>query len=304
MKLLVIGAGLIGKEIIKYHIDRGDEVFWLDNESNQYLNYANIPGERLGQNIDLAWFLKFNSAVVSIQASLVSIGQSTANPQRFLNENIGIVSKIIQACKDSGRLCRIIHSSSMGCYGEPTLLPTPETHQFNPISFYGVSKAAQEAALKAAHIAYGMAITNLRYFSVHGKDLSLDNPNTGILNFMVKQAKTGRIEINDTGLQTRDIIDVRDVAAAHYLAVHRELPDYSSMNIGTGQFHTLKLVAEMIRTKMGKDIEIFCNGKKRVGDIISSQADITLAKSLLGWEPQITLAQMVDEYLNEKADLH
>lgn len=291
-RFLVIGAGLIGKAIIKHHIELGDKIYWMDNESNSYLDYTTIPGERVSINIDLPYFLKYYVDIISIQASLVSVGLSTEQPQLFLDSNIAVVSKVIQAVKDCGKKIKIIHSSSMGVYGEPTILPTSESHYINPINIYGVSKAAQEEALRVASSLYNLDIIALRYFSVHGEELSIDNPNTGIINFMTNQAKTGTIIINDNGLQTRDIIDVRDVANAHYLACTKDLKGFNTINIGSGKSYALKSIAQMIDNKA----TIVCTGIKRPGDIVASKADISKAKALLNWRPLISLEHMIEEY--------
>lgn len=292
MQILVIGnLGLIGSAICKRHLEAGDKVFGIDTKVNSYINYKNIEGvEQLHPGTDISWFLKFNDAIVSNQASLVSVPQSLEQPYKYLTENVKVVAEIIEACKNSGRYVKIIHSGSMSIFGEPTLVPTPETHALNPCNIYGASKLMQHETLKVATKLYDIDVTVLNYWTVHGREL-VDTPNTGVLNFMRKQVlETGTITINGDGNQYRDIIDVTDVAEAHLKASRSVLGAFQAINIGTGVAHKLKDIAALMGAK------VVCNGIVRPGDIYASRADITVARTLLNWEPKVTLDQMIKEY--------
>ncbi len=182
--------------------------------------------------------------------------------------------------------------------GEPmTPLPTPEAKTPALPSVYALSKYDQERLCLTVGRAYGIPTVALRFFNVFGPRQALSNPYTGVLAIFAARYLNGRPPlINEDGLQRRDFVSVHDVARACRLAL--EVPEARGkvFNIGSGQSHTVREVAEkMARVLSRQNLPAQITGKYRMGDIRHCFADITLARTMLGYRPQVTLEQGLEE---------
>jgi dTDP-L-rhamnose 4-epimerase len=128
----------------------------------------------------------------------------------------------------------------------------------------------------------------LRFFNVYGPRQALSNPYTGVLAIFASRLMNGqRPLIFEDGLQKRDFVNVHDVARACALALEAEDAAGRAFNIGSGRAFTVREVARALGGALGKDIEPEITGKYRVGDIRHCFADISLARRVLGYEPQV-----------------
>lgn len=168
-------------------------------------------------------------------------------------------------------------------------LPTPETKRPNLASIYALSKYVQERMCLMVGKAYKMDAVALRFFNVYGTRQALSNPYTGVLAIFASRLLNGRPPmIFEDGEQRRDFVHVADVARACRLAL--EAPEASGrvFNIGSGESITVREVAERLAAVMGHDgfgAEI--TGRCRTGDIRHCFADISLARDVLGFVPQV-----------------
>jgi dTDP-L-rhamnose 4-epimerase len=169
-------------------------------------------------------------------------------------------------------------------------LPTPESKQPSLNSVYALSKYDQEQMCLMIGRAYGIPTVALRFFNIFGPFQALSNPYTGVLAIFASRLLNGRAPlINEDGLQKRDFVSVYDVARACRLAL--ELPEASGevFNVASGRQYTIRELAVRMARALGKNIEPEITGKYRAGDIRHCFADISKIRTLLGFEPQVTL---------------
>jgi len=186
-----------------------------------------------------------------------------------------------------------------------TPLPTPETKTPSLASVYALSKFDQERMALMVGGAYNIPTVALRFFNVFGTRQSLSNPYTGVLAIFASRLLNGnRPLIFEDGLQQRDFVSVYDVARACRLALEAPGAPGRAINVGSGQGHPIRDVADLLRLVLGKSIDADVCGKYRVGDIRHCTADIGVARDVLGYEPRVTLEDglvELSEWLREQA---
>lgn len=178
--------------------------------------------------------------------------------------------------------------------GEALLpIPTPETKAPSLASVYALSKYDQERMCLITGRAYGISTVALRFFNVYGAYQALSNPYTGVLAIFASRLLNGQSPlIYEDGRQRRDFVNVKDIAQACRLAL--EVPEAAGhvFNVGSGQSYTIRGLAERIAYALGKAyMEPEITEKYRVGDIRHCFADISLARQILGYQPQISLEE-------------
>jgi dTDP-L-rhamnose 4-epimerase len=178
-----------------------------------------------------------------------------------------------------------------------TPIPTPESKPASLASVYALSKFDQEQMCRLVGRAYGIPTIALRFFNVFGTRQALSNPYTGVLAiFASRLLNENRPAIFEDGQQRRDFVSVYDVARACCLTLEQPGSTIGVFNIGSGCSYTISEIAERIARVMGKEyLEPEVTGKYRVGDIRHCFADIALARSTLGYEPQVSLEDGLEE---------
>ncbi len=264
-------------------------------------------------------------------AASVGVGQSMYEIANYTsNNNVGTAVLLEQLA--ARRVERLVVASSMSVYGEGlyrsadgtlhtrasrsqerlraadwevrngggeilTPIATPESKPPSLTSIYALSKYDQERMCLMVGGAYGIQTVALRFFNVFGTRQALSNPYTGVLAIFASRYLNGnRPMIFEDGNQRRDFVHVRDVAAACRLAL--TAPDAAGQvfNIGSGKPYTILRIAERMAEVLGKrDVKPLVTGKYRMGDIRHCYADITLARSVLGFRPRVTLEQGLEE---------
>ena len=172
-----------------------------------------------------------------------------------------------------------------------TPVATPEDKTPALASVYALSKYDQERLCLILGRVYGIPAVALRFFNTYGPYQALSNPYTGVLSNFASRVLNGNPPlIFEDGLQKRDFVSVYDVARAVRLALDTPQAAGGAFNISSGEPMTVKEVAERTVAAIGRpDIRPQITGKYRAGDIRHCFADITLAKQVLGWTPQVTL---------------
>jgi len=172
-------------------------------------------------------------------------------------------------------------------------VPTPETKPASLSSIYALGKYDQERMCLLYGAAYAVPTVALRFFNVYGRDQALSNPYTGVLAIFAARLLNGRPPlIFEDGEQRRDFVSVKDVARACRLALTSDAVDGRVVNVGSGRSSTVVEIAEQLGKVTAKtDIEPDITGKYRVGDIRHCFADISLARALLGYEPEVELEE-------------
>ena len=168
-------------------------------------------------------------------------------------------------------------------------LPTPETKAPNLSSIYALSKYDQERMCLVTGRAYGIPTVALRFFNVYGPHQALSNPYTGVLAIFASRLLNDHPPvIFEDGYQRRDFVNVKDIARACRLAM--EVPDAAgrALNVGSGEACTVREIARRMADVLGREqLEPQITGKYRVGDIRHCFADITQARKLLDYQPEI-----------------
>jgi dTDP-L-rhamnose 4-epimerase len=178
-----------------------------------------------------------------------------------------------------------------------TLTATPETLAAKPASVYAATKLANEQLGKIMAEAHGLQVTALRFQNVYGPGQSLQNPYTGILSIFSNRLRQGLpINVFEDGLESRDFVHVGDVVRSIELVLQRHLAPFTVMNIGSGVATTVMQVATLLRRLLGSDSALQVSGDFRAGDIRHCFADLTRARELLGFAPDIGLERGLGEF--------
>lgn len=176
---------------------------------------------------------------------------------------------------------------------EPTAMNAAETFPA-PVSVYGATKLAQENMLQAWAKSYGVETAILRLQNVYGPGQSLINPYTGIMSLFCRMAMGGRsIPLYEDGAVRRDFILIDDIASAVVAGATSERTHPSPLDIGSGEFQTIGTAAETIAARYDAPAP-HVTGQYRQGDVRHAWADISTARSVLGWEPRYNLAQGIE----------
>src|SRR5947209_631153 len=255
--------------------------------------------------------LKGVDAVVHFAAA-VGVGQSMYEVERYTSVNaIGAAVVLEEALERRDAIRKLLVASSMSIYGEgqyrnprtgesglaPALRPetqlaarewevlgddgtplepepTAETKPLRPTSIYAINKRDHEEMFLAVGAAYGIPAVALRFFNVYGERQALSNPYTGVAAIFSSRLLNDRAPIVfEDGRQTRDFIDVRDIARCCSLALGRDGSDGRTLNVGTGRPTSVLDVANSIARGLGKDVEPEIANQYRAGDIRHCFAD-------------------------------
>jgi UDP-glucose 4-epimerase len=297
--LVTGGAGFIGSHIVRLLTTRGYRVVVLDNLSTGIRE--RLPDEvtfvqgdvRQADDVTRA-FAGSIDAVLHI-AGQASISLSFADPTHDLAVNTTGTINILQAALAHG-VSRFLFASSMTIYGNPPTAPTPESTPADPVSYYGVTKYAAEryVHLTAARrdLAQPFNVTSFRMFNVYGEGQSLTNPYQGVLAIFIGRLLRGEeIVIHSDGEQARDFVYVEDVARAWVDAIENSASYGQVINIGTGRPTSVNRLCDAALTAFGysRDTYPVRYQTAQLGDLRVSAADITRAKTLLGWQPTVAL---------------
>jgi nucleoside-diphosphate-sugar epimerase len=290
--LVTGGAGFIGSAIVEELLRRGHEVVALDDLSTgKEENLAAARGRVeliRGSITELELVRKACRGMdyVLHLAARTSVPRSVADPLETNRVNVDGTVNMLVAARDA-KVRRFVFAASSSAYGESPTLPKVETMTAVPISPYGVSKLVGETYAQVFGHAYGMENVSLRYFNVFGPRQDPGSPYSGVLSrFITALLDGGQPVVFGDGEQSRDFTYVDNVVDATLRAA--ETPGVSGMvfNVGTGGRFTLNQTLDLLGKIAGRPTNPRYD-PPRTGDIRDSQADIGLARRLLGYEPRI-----------------
>lgn len=183
------------------------------------------------------------------------------------------------------------------CYKTLKLVPTDENSKVMPSSLYAFTKYAQEKMIETMCKAMDIEYTIFRFQNVYGVGQSLKNPYTGILSiFSTLLLENKKINIFEDGLESRDFINVEDIAEAVVKSLNVQSTNGEIINLGSGKGTTVIEIEQMLKKMYNSDSDVSVTGDFRVGDIAHNIADITKAKKLLEFEPKVTLENGLREF--------
>jgi nucleoside-diphosphate-sugar epimerase len=310
--LITGGAGFIGSHIAEALIKRGYEVGVLDSLVTG--DRANIRGRGLDHlethKVDVRDYREVRKAVRGYEAifhhaALVSVTRSVEDPITVNEVNVGGTLNLLKAASDRG-VKLFVYASSSSVYGETRELPKREDMEPSPISPYGVSKLAAETYCKIFARVYGLRTVSLRYFNVYGPRQKSGHYSGVIPNFISTIRNNRPPTIYGDGEQSRDFTYVDDVVQANLLCLEKHLRKGEVLNIAAGRPVTINELAGVIISKMGKSRLKPEHRASRAGDIRHSYADISKARTNLGYSPKFTIESgipRVIEWFTEREGL-
>lgn len=296
MKYLVTGgAGFIGSNLAERLLLQDSQVVILDNFSTglrQNVKELQQMGKDLqvieGDLRDRETCIKACKGVdyVLHQGALGSVPRSIEHPDATNENNVTGTMNIFLAARDAG-VKRVVFASSSSVYGNSATLPKVETMIPNPISPYAASKYFTEVYARIFADLYNMEIIGLRYFNVFGRRQDPNSTYAAVIPIFVKKLMSNQIpEIHGDGTQSRDFSYVDNVIEANLLACKASQKACGQIfNIACGARTTLNDLYKKLAQLLGKNIEPRYIAP-RPGDVKHSLADISKAKSLLGYEPK------------------
>ncbi len=298
MKVFISGgAGFIGSHITTSLVEQDYQVTIFDNLSTG--NKSNLPNHKnvnvvYGDISDLSALQTAMQGhdIVFHQAALVSVPQSVKDPILNHTSNVTGTFNMFEAARQA-EVKRIIYASSAAVYGNHPQLPKTEASPIQLLVPYATAKYISELFADLYANLYGLESIGLRYMNVYGPKQDPSSPYSGVLSIFCRNALTSQpIRVFGDGEQTRDFIYVGDVVKANLLAMKVNLTDQKSavFNIGYGQPTSLNNILSQLTKLTNHPLEVTYEAN-RPGDIKHSYADISAARSQLGFTPTTTLAE-------------
>ncbi len=297
MKILVTGgAGFIGSNIVRCLLEKKHQPIVLDNllsgyRANLLPDVPFIEGDT--RNGELVERVAQGCELILHLAASVGNKRSIDHPQTDSEINVLGTINILEAARVN-KIHRVVFSSSAGIYGELRTLPIAEDHPQDPDSPYGTSKLAAEKMCLVYNKLYGMHNICLRYFNVFGPHQRYDAYGNVIPIFANRLLKKEPLLIYGDGNQTRDFVNVRDVANANIKAALSS--DVKGVfNIGSGTRVSINELTRLLQKASGVKV-VIQYGPPRPGDVRDSLADISAARKSFGFEPEVDFFTGLREY--------
>lgn len=297
MKILVTGgAGFIGSHVVDAYLAAGHEVVVVDDLSRGVRENVPPPVRFYqGDICDAAFveevFCHERPEVVNHHAAQMDVRRAVAEPIFDARVNIlGSIHLLEAAVRH--RVRRFIYASTAGAiYGEPERLPVPETAPIRPISPYGISKHTVEHYLFTFNKLYGLPYVVLRYGNVYGPRQSTKGE-AGVFAIFFERMLAGlRPVIYGDGSKIRDYVYIDDVVHANCLALERGTGEI--FNIASGVPTSDYEVFAYVRQALGRDDGQPEFAPRRPGEVERIVLDIAKARTGLGWQPRVPLAEGV-----------
>ena len=300
MKTLVTGgAGFIGSNIVRLLLEEGHQVVVLDNLISGYRqNLDRLPeAEFVEADVrDAAAVARCAADVEVIFHLAASVGnaRSIENPIEDSEINVLGTLRVLEAARSAG-VRKVVFSSSAGIFGELKTLPIREDHPVEPDSPYGASKLAAEKLCLAYAKLYELEAVCLRYFNVYGVNQRYDAYGNVIPIFAHQMLHGQPLTIFGDGEQTRDFVNVGDVARANYRAgMARGVS--GAFNVASATRITINRLVELM-TEAGGIQPVVQHGPPRKGDVRHSLADISAAREAIGYQPSVGLPEGLAAYM-------
>lgn len=301
--LVTGGAGFIGSNLCEAILKLGYKVRCLDDLSTgkqQNVDmFADNPNYEFikGDIKDYETCQKACKGVdyVMNEAAWGSVPRSLEMPLFYCKNNIDGTLNMLEAARKSG-VKKFVYASSSSVYGDEPILPKTEGREGNLLSPYALTKRCDEEWAKQYTRHYGLDTYGLRYFNVFGRRQDPNGAYAAVIpKFIMQLMKNEQPTINGDGKQSRDFTYVENVIEANLkacLASHEAAGE--AFNVAYGGREYLIDIYHTLTKALGKDIEPKF-GPDRKGDIKHSNADISKAKKLLGYEPEYDFARGLNE---------
>jgi UDP-glucose 4-epimerase len=297
--LVTGGSGFIGSNLVRLLLEEGHEVSVLDNLSSGYSsNLSPFPDVRVfeGDIRDSDMLSRAMRGVDVVFHLAASVGNTRSIEHPIEDSEINVLGtlRVLEAARQA-QVRKIVFSSSAGIFGELKTIPIREDHPVEPDSPYGASKLGAEKLCLAYSKLYDMEAVCLRYFNVYGVNQRYDAYGNVIPIFAYRMLRGMPVIIFGDGEQTRDFVNVRDVAMANYQAA-RCTGVSGAFNIASGSRVTINHLVELMAQHCDEPPTVE-HGPPRKGDVRDSLADISAASSAFGYKPHVQLEEGLAEYM-------
>lgn len=314
-RILVTGAaGFIAARVAEFLLEGGHEVVGVDNMNDAYdVRMKEYRLERLKArkkfqfvHMDIAdrdsvnqlsSDLEGTQAVINL-AARAGVRSSVADPWLYYETNLTGTLNLLELCREIG-VAKFILASTSSIYGAEAPLPTPETATSSyPLQPYAASKKAAEVLCYTYHYLHGIDVTVNRYFTVYGP---AGRPDMSMFRFTQWIAEGQPVRVFGDGEQTRGFTYVDDIARGTILGL--KPVGYEIFNLGGHEQISINDLIATISKELGRPAN--CQyGPAVPADMLASWADVAKAGRVLGWEPQVGLAEgivrMADWYKSER----
>ena len=300
IRSIVTGAaGFIGSHLVDKLMEMSHDVIAIDNlATGNFENLKNKNVTFIDSDISIKgnWMNHFeNVDYVFHLAALADIVPSINNPEKYFNTNVIGTSNVVNSCRRSVNLKKIIYSASSSCYGIPKSYPTDENAAISPQYPYALTKRLGEEILLHWAMVYKLPFISLRLFNVYGLRARTSSNYGAVFGvFLSQKINNAPYTVVGDGSQTRDFTFVSDVVQAMYDCSQSTI-NYDVFNIGSGRSVSINDIVKLL----GGD---FVNIPKRPGEPEVTYADISKIKKLIGWSPKISIEEGVGILKNNLSD--
>jgi len=291
------GAGFIGSELASQLAKRGAEVIVIDNLVNgrkenlgSILNakvkliIADVRDEKVISNLTRGADIIFHLACLGVRHSIHS-------PLENHDVNATGTLKLLSISR-TNKVSRFVHVSSSEVYGTATRVPMSEDHPTFPMTVYGASKLAGEAYARAFYRTYGYPTVVVRPFNTYGPHCHHEGDSGEVIPKFVLRCMTSRpLVIFGDGNQTRDLTYVKDLANGILSAGITDAAVGETINLGSGSEISINDLAVQVNSVLESNKITITHEAPRPGDTLRLYADISKARQLLGYEPEVTLLE-------------
>jgi len=299
MRILVTGgAGFIGSHLVEALVELGHDVMVLDNlTTGKKENLANVLHQIEFVEGDIREDGVVKGALRDVEAvahlaALISVNESMKKPLLYHDVNSVGTLKLLQHSLKSG-VKKFVLASSCAVYGDPAKVPISETDPVGPLSVYAASKLSAEEYCRTYGGTGGMSAAILRLFNVYGSRQTFSQY-SGVITQFADRIRNGKPPvIYGDGRQTRDFIFVRDVVRFIMAAI--ETGASGTLNVGTGRSVTIRRLAEVVLSVMGREDLKPAFAAPRPGDIMHSEADMSRTLKALGLKAEVALEEGLRE---------
>lgn len=295
--LVTGGAGFVGSHIASALVTSGARVRIIDDLSTGYReNITEIGGDIdfvQGSLADEPLLIKALEDVELVfhEAAIPSVPRSVENPRQTHVASVDATFSLLLAARDK-KVRRVVYAASSSVYGDQPTLPKSEAMLPDPLSPYAVAKLVGEYYCQVFTRVYKLETVSLRYFNVFGPRQDPSSQYSGVISRFIAALLSGQTPvIYGDGEQSRDFTYVDNVVQANLKAAQTSKGVGSVINIANGQRITLNQLLGELKDLTGRANVNAVYEDSRPGDVLHSLADISRARELLGFEPQVGLRE-------------
>ncbi|HXW14743.1 MAG TPA: SDR family oxidoreductase [Terriglobia bacterium] len=294
--LVTGGAGFIGSHIVEETVRRGESVRVLDDLSTGCKENLSAVLDKVdfheGDICDPEMLRRVFEGVDNVihLAALSSVVRSVEDPVATTQVNLIGTLQVLLAAREA-HVKRMVMAATGAAYGDNPVLPRVETQMPDPLSPYALVKLAGEYYGKIFYRLFGVEFVALRYFNVFGPRQNPKSPYTGVMSKFITAYLSGKTPtIFGDGEQSRDFVYVANIVDATLRACEKPEAVGKVINVGTGVGTTLNQTIKLLNHILGVEVRPQY-GPPRLGDVLHSTADISLARAVLGYEPLVSFEE-------------